>query len=365
MLSPVVDVVEVGTGGGSIAWIDEVGALKVGPRSAGADPGPICYRRRRRPSRRSPTPTSCSAASARSRSWAARWTSTSTAPAPAIERADRGPLGLEPARRPRTGSSRSRSPRCRWPCARSRSAKGYDPRDFVLLASGGAGPLHAVAIARELHIPRVDRAALPRPLLGRRDAADRPPPRLVRTIYAPLRTDSTPIALRAIYGEMAGQLRELIEPARAAQLEAVLRHALRGPGLHAAGPGRPSDELDAGDLARDPRAASTRCTSAATATPPPTEQAEVVNLRVTGLGRREKPRMTAAGARRRRRRAGAGAPVHFDAGARADRRADLRARRARRRRATVDGPALIEEYASTTVALRRRPRGGRADAASS
>ena len=45
VLGPVVDVVEVGTGGGSIAWIDEVGALKVGPRSAGAEPGPICYGR--------------------------------------------------------------------------------------------------------------------------------------------------------------------------------------------------------------------------------------------------------------------------------------------------------------------------------
>src|SRR5258706_1211722 len=41
---PVIDVVEVGGGGGSIAWIDEIGALKVGPQSAGADPGPICYR---------------------------------------------------------------------------------------------------------------------------------------------------------------------------------------------------------------------------------------------------------------------------------------------------------------------------------
>ena len=44
-MMPVVDIVEVGAGGGSIAWIDEVGALKVGPQSAGADPGPICYRR--------------------------------------------------------------------------------------------------------------------------------------------------------------------------------------------------------------------------------------------------------------------------------------------------------------------------------
>ena len=44
VMVPVIDVVEVGAGGGSIAWIDEIGALKVGPQSAGADPGPICYR---------------------------------------------------------------------------------------------------------------------------------------------------------------------------------------------------------------------------------------------------------------------------------------------------------------------------------
>src|SRR5208282_5636173 len=44
VMLPMIDVVEVGAGGGSIAWIDEIGALKVGPQSAGADPGPICYR---------------------------------------------------------------------------------------------------------------------------------------------------------------------------------------------------------------------------------------------------------------------------------------------------------------------------------
>src|SRR5204863_1955491 len=44
VMVPVIDLVEVGAGGGSIAWIDEIGALKVGPQSAGADPGPMCYR---------------------------------------------------------------------------------------------------------------------------------------------------------------------------------------------------------------------------------------------------------------------------------------------------------------------------------
>src|SRR3954470_25057853 len=44
VMLPMIDVVEVGAGGGSIAWLDDIGALKVGPHSAGADPGPICYR---------------------------------------------------------------------------------------------------------------------------------------------------------------------------------------------------------------------------------------------------------------------------------------------------------------------------------
>src|SRR5204862_6971159 len=44
VMLPMIDVVEVGAGGGSIAWLDEVGALKVGPQRAGADPGPIRYR---------------------------------------------------------------------------------------------------------------------------------------------------------------------------------------------------------------------------------------------------------------------------------------------------------------------------------
>ena len=53
------DIHTVGAGGGSIAYIDSGGLLKVGPRSAGADPGPVCYGRGNDGARRSPTPTSC------------------------------------------------------------------------------------------------------------------------------------------------------------------------------------------------------------------------------------------------------------------------------------------------------------------
>ncbi|NIM43981.1 MAG: hydantoinase/oxoprolinase family protein, partial [Hydrogenophaga sp.] len=43
ILAPTIDIVEIGAGGGSIAWLDKAGALRVGPVSAGADPGPACY----------------------------------------------------------------------------------------------------------------------------------------------------------------------------------------------------------------------------------------------------------------------------------------------------------------------------------
>ena len=69
---PMVHISEVGTGGGSIAAVERGGALRVGPQSAGAEPGPACYGARRHATRPSPTPTWCSAGSAPTASSAAR-----------------------------------------------------------------------------------------------------------------------------------------------------------------------------------------------------------------------------------------------------------------------------------------------------
>ena len=66
---PSIEVLTIGAGGGSLAWIDEAGSLRNGPQSAGADPGPALLRQRRRRSRPTPTPTSCSGGSATS--WSA------------------------------------------------------------------------------------------------------------------------------------------------------------------------------------------------------------------------------------------------------------------------------------------------------
>jgi N-methylhydantoinase A len=153
MMLPVVDIVEVGNGGGSIAWIDAAGGLKVGPRSAGAAPGPACYGR----GGSEPTVTDANLIVGRidpeyflgsgirlQREKAAR----------AISESIAGPLGMsleEAALGILTIANFNMSLSVRAVSVE----KGYDPRDCVLVPSGGGGALHASAIARELCVPRV------------------------------------------------------------------------------------------------------------------------------------------------------------------------------------------------------------------
>jgi N-methylhydantoinase A len=153
VMSPVVDVVEVGAGGGSIAWIDEVGALKVGPQSSGADPGPICYQAG------GTEPTITDANVILGRVGAADFLGgemsldTDGALSGTKEQlADKLGMNVNAV----AGAIIEIAVTKMSLAVREVSVeKGYDPRDFVLIASGGAGPLHAVAIAAELHIPTV------------------------------------------------------------------------------------------------------------------------------------------------------------------------------------------------------------------
>jgi N-methylhydantoinase A len=153
MMLPVVDIVEVGNGGGSIAWIDAAGGLKVGPQSAGAAPGPACYDQ----GGTEPTVTDANLIAGRidpeyflgsgirlQRDKAAQ----------AIIEKIGAPLGLsleEAALGILTIANFNMSLSVRAVSVE----KGYDPRDCVLVPSGGGGPLHAMAIARELSVPRV------------------------------------------------------------------------------------------------------------------------------------------------------------------------------------------------------------------
>ncbi len=150
---PMVDVNTLGAGGGSIARIDEAGLLRVGPESAGADPGPIAY------GRGGEAPTITDANLVLGRLPADRLTAVehpvSLADIEAVMAASIGePLGLSAAAAA-AAILRVANDKMAAAIRMTSVARGHDPRDFALLALGGAGPLHATALARELGIPRV------------------------------------------------------------------------------------------------------------------------------------------------------------------------------------------------------------------
>jgi N-methylhydantoinase A len=149
---PALDIHTVGAGGGSIAWRDTGGALRVGPASAGARPGPACYRR----GGERPTVTDANLLLGRLPA-DAPLAGELTLDRPAAERAVAGlarELGLEPlacaegivrvAEAEMLGALRVMS-----------IERGIDPRGFALMPFGGAGPLHAAALAQALGIDRV------------------------------------------------------------------------------------------------------------------------------------------------------------------------------------------------------------------
>jgi N-methylhydantoinase A len=158
MQLPVVDIVEVGAGGGSLAWCDAGGALHVGPVSAGADPGPACYGR----GGHQPAVTDADLVLGRlnaSRFLGGHMTLDRTLAEKAVATVgDRLALGtVEAALGIATIADGAMSLAVRAVSVN----RGIDPRDTTLIAFGGAGPLHAVSIAREIAIPRVVIPKLP------------------------------------------------------------------------------------------------------------------------------------------------------------------------------------------------------------
>jgi N-methylhydantoinase A len=153
VMLPMIDVVEVGAGGGSIAWIDDIGALKVGPHSAGADPGPICYRG----GGAEPTITDANVVLGRldpDNFLGGQMKLDAEGAARGIAEKIAAPLKMELTAAAQAILDISISTMSL--AVREVSVKkGFDPRDFVLVAAGGAGPLHISAVARELHVPKV------------------------------------------------------------------------------------------------------------------------------------------------------------------------------------------------------------------
>jgi N-methylhydantoinase A len=150
---PVIDMIEIGAGGGSVADIDDRGLLRVGPRSAGADPGPACY------GRGGARPTLTDANLVLGYLDASFFLGGAMAlDQPAAEAAIRDgvakPLGLETLRTA-WGIHDIVSEDVARAFRIHASERGFDYRSGSMVAFGGSGPLHALAIARKLKIPRV------------------------------------------------------------------------------------------------------------------------------------------------------------------------------------------------------------------
>lgn len=149
---PVIDLAEVGAGGGSIVWIDSGGALKVGPRSAGSFPGPACYDL----GGSEPTVTDANLVLGyiNPTYLAGGEVELNSSMADSSIRSAAAPLGLSALDAAHGVHDIANANMIRATRAVS-TYRGRDPRDFTLLAFGGSGPIHAANMARELGIKTV------------------------------------------------------------------------------------------------------------------------------------------------------------------------------------------------------------------
>lgn len=343
----VLDIVEVGAGGGSIAWLDEQDRLHVGPRSAGSAPGPVCY------GRGGAEPTITDANLVLGRIGAASFLGgemklDEAAARQAIETRVATPLGFRGAAgldETAQGILALGTMTMAGAIRQVTIERGLDPRDFTLFAFGGGGPLHAGQIARELNIPHV--IVPPEPGIFS----------ALGMILADARGDETRTFLRDLAPESLADIEAVflaMEESMRIQLEKELsspritferqadmrfhgqRHTLRTP----LGTAR-----DIETLRRAFEANYERKYGHVEANAP----IEFVGLVLTGFARIERPKLeglrpvveTVDAAPTRKR------PVHFGDAGRINTPVLQRNRLPSGYRA--GGPAVIEEYGSTTI----------------
>ena len=152
----VVDIVEVGAGGGSIAWVDANGRLNVGPRSAGSDPGPVAFSK----GGTEPTVTDANLVLGRIASdifLGGGLPLNVKGAREAIEKAVSKKLGLEnrPLEETAEGILALSTVTMTGAIRQITVERGHDPKDFTLFVFGGSGPIYGSALARELNISRV------------------------------------------------------------------------------------------------------------------------------------------------------------------------------------------------------------------
>jgi len=286
---PMVDVHTVGAGGGSIAWIDPGGGLRVGPRSAGAVPGPACY------GRGGTEPTVTDAHLLLGHIPGER------------------PLGgLPPLQRERAGKAIAELSqsiglpveKTAWGILEVVEAtmerairvisveRGHDPREFALVAFGGAGPLHGASLARKLGIPRVLVPAQAGVLSALGLLSADLVHTFVRSLVVPL-DGISPERVNGILSDFRREAEEILEgegvpPEAKRYLPAVdLRYRGQAFELTLPLPDRPLTEGDLRKLAERFHREHRRRYGYAV----PGEPVELVNLRLTAVGETERPEL--------------------------------------------------------------------------
>lgn len=349
---PLVDVFEVGTGGGSIADVDVGGSLLVGPHSAGAEPGPACY------GRGGNVPTVTDANLLLGRLSADNFLGGEmkldiSAAKSAIEARIAKPLGIE-AMEAAEGVLRIAVTKMSYAVKGVSTERGFDAAAFTLIAYGGAGPLHASAIAREIGMKKLIIPRAPGHFCA------------FGMLHSDLRYDSVRTTFRKL------EVMDFAEiEASYTQLEALGRESLKQSAVQPAAVvvGYSADmryvgqehsvtvDLDIGMLQGHDRAAIKKQFDAVHlqryGTCAPQEKVEIVTLRAAVTGLMQKPPMEkiAAGNARPPAEAVRGSrDVYFsEAGGHAMVNIYWRDKLLAGNRIT--GPALVEEHASTTVVL--------------
>jgi N-methylhydantoinase A len=338
---PMIDVVEIGAGGGSIAWRDEVDALKVGPQSAGADPGPICYRG----GGTEPTITDANVVLGRldpNNFLGGTMKLDADGARSGIEQKIAKPLGMNVVQAAQAIIDIAVNKMSL--CVREVSVeKGYDPRDFVMFASGGAGPLHVLAVARELHIPTVVVPLFPSHFsaLGMLLADERHD--FIRTYYADLAGVDF-AKLIEVRDEMIAEAQGGLRHAKEAELQVRLDLRYTGQEFTLSVPVTPA-QLKKGDR-RGIRIAFDKLYEQRYAHHSPDEPVEMVNIRLAAVGQRPKlefPKKRGAKRPTPRRRL-----VHLGSAAKPV-ACPIYGRDTLSAGARIAGPALIEEHGTTTV----------------
>ncbi|SDK85737.1 hydantoinase/oxoprolinase family protein [Natronorubrum texcoconense] len=334
--TPMVDVNTVGAGGGSIAWVDAGGALRVGPRSSGAEPGPACYGR----GGTEPTVTDANVVLGYigpETALGGEMTLDVEAAHDALERlADEA--GLESALEAARGVYRVANATMTRTIRAVTVERGHDPREFAVVAFGGAGPMHAAALADSLE---VDRVVVPRPggvlsafgLLAADESYD-----AVRTVGVDLNR-AEPAELESVYDDLVADVLADASDRDAAEVERAADCRYAGQSFELTVP--VDESFDADAVAERFHAAHEQAYGYAM-----DESLEVVNLRATATVPGTEPTVRHEGTGDARL---GSRDAHFPGTGVEPRETTVYDRDRLASGASISGPAILEQAESTTV----------------